>query len=291
MLLILAQLDGGLAQKALPACPAHKQPAIGVDLAWKVRPPGLVVIDGRLEARTGECLAVACPAGQCCGACNHFLALMSDREGSRATIDLRHKVVDRDGFSCAATCRDGVTTTQCPLPTGERLRLAGTFDEHGRLIVEWYCDPQAKPGPPPAAPPTPADASWLKGDLGCPGGFLRGQNLQDVWCELPDGRRHGPELKWASSAPAGERPRVVERGSWALGLKEGTWDSELGSRCRRVSEFKKGVEVSRADFHCSGAKAAEGPVKKGERDGAWRQWDEQGKELAPLTCRRGKCAP
>lgn len=292
LLLVLAQLDGGVAPKALPACPQVAQSPINVDLAWKVRPPGLVVIDGRLDVRTGECLAVACPAGQCCGACNYFLSLVSDHQGSHATIELLHKVVDRNGFSCAATCRDGVTTTQCALPTGARVRFAGTFDEYGRLVVDWYCDPAAKPAPPPAPPPTPADASWLDADRGCPGGFLRGQHLHDVWCELPDGKRHGPELKWASSSglAPGELPRLVERGSWALGLKHGTWDSELAARCRRVSEYRKGVEVSRTDFHCSGGKAAEGAVKNGERDGAWRQWDEQGNEQEPLTCKRGKCS-
>lgn len=145
----------------------------------------------------------------------------------------------------------------------------------------------------------------------CPPGttphYQRGNGMIATWCELEDGRKHGPYLEWWS------RSQMRMRGQYQFGGRTGTWLSwsQTGKKLRDI-EFWEGAVHGRARyfyengglwkageyrrnqehgqwtwFHEGAGKWMEGGFIAGKKHGIWKQWARDGSLLGECSFDRG----
>ena len=123
-----------------------------------------------------------------------------------------------DSSAAAAAGRAGG-----PLPPMVRAALT---------VLLWGACASPPPLPPSDQPGLVADANAaIRCDRGTV--FAAGQTqgrLSAVWCERPDGRRHGPYLEWWENHQkkgAGSYRDGVRHGTWTFFLPSGQRDSQI----------------------------------------------------------------
>jgi len=137
--------------------------------------------------------------------------------------------------------------------------------------------------------------------------YDRSGGVVATWCELPDGRKHGPYVEWWS------RTQQRMRGQYQFGGRTGTWLSWArgGPRTREI-EFWEGDVHGRARFwyesghpwkggeyrrnqehgmwswyHEGAGLSLQGSYISGKKHGIWKQWARDGSELGECSFDRG----
>ena len=135
-----------------------------------------------------------------------------------------------------------------------------------------------------AATDRPGAPSIAKPDsITCPKGtVLKGEAPPKgtyAWCELPDGRRHGPWMVWPSygtTRKVATYDRDELHGRWAQ------WHQE-GDRIESIDHFVRGVRHGPSRrWHKNGQLAQEGEFRDGYPMGRFRAWDPTGKLISDV---------
>ncbi|MBT8493569.1 MAG: hypothetical protein KJO07_10965, partial [Deltaproteobacteria bacterium] len=154
----------------------------------------------------------------------------------------------------------------------------------------------------------PPDLPQAACPAGCEAYYERSQGgATATWCELPDGRKHGPYIEWWS------RGQMRMRGQYQFGGRTGTWlsFSSRGIRTREI-EFWEGDIHGKAAFwydngqpwkagsyrrnlehgewawyHPEGGKWLTGRYESGKKHGVWRQYAKSGRILGESSFDHG----
>jgi len=151
---------------------------------------------------------------------------------------------------------------------------------------------------------TTAQPSPTKGPVSCPGGTTaRGEGPpagERAWCELPDGREHGPMRTWF---PTGKKRSegsyregklegewtswyddgtVRTRGRYSDGRVVGTWSEYFADGELALEVVREGEVTHHRSFHPGGKRWKQGDYVSGREHGKWSEWDQSGKLLAEI---------
>lgn len=135
----------------------------------------------------------------------------------------------------------------------------------------------------PASLPPDEDAWWTPAAKACPeGATLHGApppNGIELWCALPDGRKHGRATKW------GKMGTRLADGEHRKGVKHGRFTAYHGNGHKSMSvTFADGREHGEVTtWHANGQKALEGEYRNGAGHGPWTKWDADGQKIAEGT--------
>lgn len=133
-----------------------------------------------------------------------------------------------------------------------------------------------EPAPIPSSQGDPVPGWWEAEHPCLDGASLSGAgppNGGEIWCELPDGRKHGRASKWSRLGT------LKAEGEHRNGTKHGTFTAYHGNgRLSMRAQFVDGKEHGPiTTWHSNGAKALEGAYKDGKGSGPWQKWDRDGK--------------
>ena len=134
--------------------------------------------------------------------------------------------------------------------------------------------------------------------LDCPDGAVRrGSPPPDglrAWCELPDGREHGPMKSWYDDdhvktaggyfqgRPHGhwqswdEHGALRSEGDYERGEMVGTWTTFYTDGQKATEIRYDGDKADYASWHSNGKPQREGQFLGGEETGTWTEWDPEG---------------
>ena len=130
---------------------------------------------------------------------------------------------------------------------------------------------------------TDEDAWWRSAGEACPkGAALRGSPPPDgteIWCALPDGRKHGRASKWSKLG------NKLAEGEHREGVKHGRFTGyHRNGQASMTVTFVDGKEHGKVTtWHANGHKALVGEYRDGKGYGPWTKWDAKGKEVASGT--------
>ncbi len=123
--------------------------------------------------------------------------------------------------------------------------------------------------------------------IACPqGAVLKGTPPPEgtyAWCELPDGRRHGPWMTW----PTRGNPRKIA--IYRKGKLNGTWTQwhyegdSLESIDHYVDDLRHGAS---SRWHSNGRLAQNGEFRDGYPIGRFRAWERKGKLISDVRMTR-----
>jgi antitoxin component YwqK of YwqJK toxin-antitoxin module len=113
-----------------------------------------------------------------------------------------------------------------------------------------------------------------------------------MWCERPDGVRHGP-ARWCEGTPEGSGlpnpPGDCLEGFFVDGRRRGLWSGYRGDLLLSETEYRNGVPEGRQTLwdEASAQESAQGSLQRGKRTGEWRLFDASGLLAETVTYRRG----
>ncbi len=149
------------------------------------------------------------------------------------------------------------------------------------------------------------------GDDGCPeGASLKGDAPPDgteQWCEMDDGKKHGPYARYHDSgqkAEAGDYKNGQKAGPWKAWYEDGqlNWEAEFYDDVRDgpyTSYFKDGTKRSEGFYeddkmdgrwqvyHKTGKVAEEGDYSAGKKEGRWTYFTDRGRKDKAISYKDG----
>jgi antitoxin component YwqK of YwqJK toxin-antitoxin module len=140
-------------------------------------------------------------------------------------------------------------------------------------------------------PPQVAAEFWTKGEAACgDGATLRGAappRGTAIWCELPDGTRHGGYVEWHATQPGGER--IASIGQHERGQRNGVWISYHQSGKKKAEQTYKAGKLHgmQGTYWPGGERESDGWYREGVPNGTFTAYDGTGGSGGSTVVRDG----